>query len=234
MSAAVIESVSRVGGDDLLGRPTLVVATGELSETARVDDLGRVMTMADPYQWLGQDELVVLPRLGEPVRTVDDCGRTVLGCWLGLAGSATGQTVPAFLLDEGQVRRVMLPVREIDARRSVSGAAAEDARTVLAALLAEAGAHAATSQRHQAWVDDLVAGAHAEAEARGWCGEFDEFMEDRGLPRRCRDYDLTVHVTATVHLTGRGTDLDDAADEVTTSDVWGSLSRDDIEFTVSR
>src|ERR1035437_346260 len=49
----------------------------------------------------------------------------------------------------------------------------------------------------------LADAAHAEADERKWCSEFDDFLEAQGLPRRSRDYQLQVEVTATVYLSRR-------------------------------
>lgn len=74
---------------------------------------------------------------------------------------------------------------------------------------------------------------HEEADDRGWCTEFDDFMERVGLPRRTREYRLEVDVSATVRVTLTATSEDDAIEALSTEDVWGVLEEDDITWRVS-
>jgi len=82
------------------------------------------------------------------------------------------------------VHRLVMPVAKADARQVVTGRASEGERAAMVALLEQARAHAATVQTHSQWVDNLVEGAHSEANDREWCEEFDDFMDRMGLPRK--------------------------------------------------
>jgi hypothetical protein len=63
----------------------------------------------------------------------------------------------------------VMPVAKADARQVVKGRASEGERAAMVALLEQARAHAATVQTHSQWVDNLVEGAHSEANDREWC-----------------------------------------------------------------
>ena len=56
-------------------------------------------------------------------------------------------------------------------------------------------------------------------------------MADAGLPRRVRDYGLSVEVTATVYISRSGTSAEEAIDNLTRTDVWAALSADNIDWT---
>ena len=74
---------------------------------------------------------------------------------------------------------------------------------------------------------------HSEADDRQWCGEFDDFMDRVGLPRRSREYDLEVEVSATVRVTLTATSEEEATDALTREDVWAALGEDNITWDVS-
>ena len=86
---------------------------------------------------------------------------------------------------------------------------------------------------HEAWRDRLVSEAHSEADDRQWCGEFDDFMDRVGLPRRSREYDLEVEVSATVRVTLTATSEEEATDALTRENVWAALGEDNITWDVS-
>lgn len=70
-------------------------------------------------------------------------------------------------------------------------------------------------------VDSLVDEAHALADRKGLCSDFDDFMDELGLPRRTRDYSVEVNVTVTVYVTAR--DEDDAREQVSSYEVYEAL-----------
>lgn len=65
---------------------------------------------------------------------------------------------------------------------------------------------------HQARINEIATALQDEADRRGWCNEFDELMEEHGLPRRQRRYRVTVQrvYLATVEVT---VDADGGSDE---------------------
>lgn len=69
----------------------------------------------------------------------------------------------------------------------------------------------------QGRIDRIVERAHEEAESRGWCSEFDDVMEDLGLPRRRREYRVRTFVTFEVEVDIDGIEAaseDDAINDV--------------------
>lgn len=70
-----------------------------------------------------------------------------------------------------------------------------------------------TLARRDSWVDDLVEKAHEEADNRGWCDEFDDFMENVGLPRRSKEYTVEVDVTVRVSVSVTATTEEEALEE---------------------
>ena len=63
--------------------------------------------------------------------------------------------------------------------------------------------------------------------------QFDDFMDRVGLPRRSREYDLEVEVSATVRVTLTATSEEEATDALTREDVWAALGEDNITWDVS-
>lgn len=69
----------------------------------------------------------------------------------------------------------------------------------------------------QGQIDRIVERAHQEAEDRGWCSEFDDIMDDLGLPRRSRTYQVRTRVTFEVEIDIDGIEAaseDDAINDV--------------------
>lgn len=215
---------------EMTGREVLD-AGGHLTRVSRAED-GLLFTSLDPGHAVPADQLVPLPLPGEFVRTTTAADGALKGFWLGKVdeyGSFDDGTLAVFILD-GVVRQVRLTADELDARKIVFGEAS-GGEFAFTALLTEARAHQATRATHSAWVDQLVQAAHQEADDQGWCSQFDDFMANNGLPRRTRDYELRVDVTATIWLTRSGTDSEDAINQLNTADVWQSLTQSDIEWT---
>lgn len=57
-----------------------------------------------------------------------------------------------------------------------------------------------------------------EADRRNWCGEFDDIMEEFGLRRRSRNWDVTFEVTGHINMTLIARDADHAE-----RIAWGAL-----------
>lgn len=214
---------------DLVGRPALIEGGRVLTMVSAARGLG-VFTDYEPGRELTGAELVALPVTGECVE-VQDGSESVSGQWLGLVseGPSVGH-VDAFVLCGGSVRQVRAEAPEADARQSVTGPADEGQRVALSALLAEARSHYQTRARQEARMETLVEDAHRFADDSDLCERFDDFMGEHGLPRRSRDFEVRVEVTATLHLTRPGASLDDVIDELSTDEVFDALTRDVIQF----
>ena len=219
---------------DLVGRPAVV--DHEITTVTALRGT-EVFTAREPGTGREAETVVMLPVTGEFVEMpeVMPGNETVKGYWLGPveAGTRVHETFSVFVLAGSTVRRLVLPVTKADARQLVKGRATEGERAALGALLTEARAHNCTRRDHEAWRDRLVSEAHSEADDRQWCGEFDDFMDRVGLPRRSRDYDLEVEVSATVRVTLTATSEDEAIDALTREDVWAALGEDNITWDVS-
>src|SRR5690606_1139510 len=66
------------------------------------------------------------------------------------------------------------------------------------ALQARVGALEEAAQAHAEWKRTLVEAAHAVATERGWGSDFDDFMEEHGLPRRSKNFEALLEVTVKV------------------------------------
>lgn len=67
---------------------------------------------------------------------------------------------------------------------------------------------------HERWKERLVERLHREANDRDYCSEFDDVMEDLGLPRRERDYEVTVTVRLRISVGVTAGSPGDARDDV--------------------
>lgn len=215
-----------VSGLDLVGRPAVV--DQKLTTITAVSG-SQVFTALEPASPVDVDNIVLLPIVGEYVEMPDVIPTPALGYWLGpVDESRIGEHFTVLLLVGTSITEIVMPVSKADARRLVTGAALE--RTTMEALLLEARAHRRTRREHAQWVDRLVDIFHEEADSRGLCTEFDDACERVGLPRRTRDYDLRVEVTATVRLTRSATSPGDAIDSLTREEVWSALTADNIDW----
>lgn len=213
---------------DLIGRPAFMVADQRVTEIASTRGCG-VFTVNEPHREMSDTEVVALPVLGEFLRTWNG-SRDVDGHWLGLCPEgAVGGRLTGLVMEGAQVQRVSFEPGQVDARRVVTGRAGEGERSAMAAVLAEALAHERTKQAHESRIARLVEDAHAEADSRDWCGEFDDFLERAGLPRRSRDYLLRVEVTATLYVTHEGVSEDAAIDSLTKQEVFDLLKAEQID-----
>ena len=215
-----------VSGLDLVGRPAIV---DQRLTTITAVDGQRLSTALDPDASLEAPDVLLLPHAGEYVEMPDVIPSPVQGYWLGpVDETRIGEHFAALVLVGTRLTEVVMPTNQADARRLVTGAAIDPAP--MQALLAEARAHRRTRRENAEWVDRLVSIAHEEADDRGWCTEFDDVCDRIGIPRRTRDYDLRVEVTATVLVSRSATNADEAIDSLTREDVWAALSADNIEW----
>lgn len=215
-----------VSGLDLIGRPAVV--DQKLTTITAADDT-HLFTARDPETALDPTTVIPLPVVGEYVEMPDVIPSPVQGYWLGPVDEhRIGEHFTALVLVGTTITEVVMPTTQADARRLVTGAAAE--RAAMEALLTETRAHRCTRREHAEWVDRLVRIAHEEADDRGWCGEFDEVCDRIGIARRTRDYDLCVEVTATVRLTRSASSAEEAIDSLTREDVWAAMGADNIEW----
>lgn len=219
---------------DLVGRPAVV--DREITTVTALRGT-EVFTALEAGTGRDAETVVMLPVTGEFVEMPDVMpeGETVKGYWLGPVEQVTRvhETFSVFVLAGSTIHRLVMPVSGADARRLVKGRATEGERAAMGALLAEARAHHCTRRDHDSWRDRLVEEAHSEADDRLWCGEFDDFMDRVGLPRRSREHDLEVEVSATVRVTLTATSEDEARAALTRGDVWAALGEDNISWDVS-
>lgn len=75
----------------------------------------------------------------------------------------------------------------------------------------------------EAWKAKIIADLQAEAEARDWCDEFEEFMKGQGVEPPLRDYE--VEISAEVHfaMTVQATDADNASNRTYEPDMAQAL-----------
>lgn len=215
---------------DLVGRP--VLHDGVWTTVTAVEGEDVVLAVGGGMTARGVG-VVALPVIGEFVVARSGRGE-IRGCWLGLvddAGHHHGQVheIDVFVLCGTTVRRVAVVPGSVDARAVVQGRVADGELAALGALLGEARAHGRTRHEQDERLARLVEAAHEEADDRGWCGDFDDFMEAQGLPRRTRDHNLRIEVRATVYLTrSSNTGVDGAINGLTQEDIWDALAIDDI------
>lgn len=78
-------------------------------------------------------------------------------------------------------------------------------------------------REHCRWVDRLVEVAHAAADQRDWCSDFDDLMESMGLPRRRREYEVEVGFSGSVRVDVLAGSSDEAEDSVDESQVLAAM-----------
>lgn len=178
----------------------------------------------------GVGDLVVLPVLGERVQVATSSGGLV-GWWLCHEELPNARVRVSVLTVDG-LRQAVIEPRAADVRLVAgSDSCPPDLRLALKALDTTTKAAQLAELLHQQRIDALVEAAHEEANYRDWCGEFDDFMENNGLPRRSRDYEVTVEVPVTVTVTVTARSSDDAEEMVTRDDVWEVLTRDNLDMS---
>lgn len=185
--------------------------------------------------------MTLLPRGGALVSLPDGSA----GVWLG-ARTEAGRLTADLLIGEAVTARTLDP-GEADAGRLVVESESDDVHGLSVALAAmvsaerAARAAAATAEltlrgketAWQTWKDRLVEAAHERADTHDYCPEFDDFMEDHGLPPRMHGYDVEVTLRVTVVKSART--ADGAIDGVEAGDVQDAideLSWSEYDFTV--
>lgn len=213
------------------GRPVWLPGHATLTPLVRLD--GGVPVVSDGEGEKADTAGVPLPFIGEPVR-LPRLGTglgPVEGLWVGVregARLARGATVARVLTEDTVVEHEVGPdcaetVLALHASRAVigstDGAQVAGARAV-AALLARLDEADQSRQEaaadHERWRADLAEAAHQEADEREWCSEFDDFLEQVGLPRRSRDWRVNLTLTVSVHLNATS---ESAAEESVTSEM---------------
>lgn len=92
------------------------------------------------------------------------------------------------------------------------------------ALAAESVSHYGDNTDHEEWKQRLVSAAHAEADDRGWCEDFDNILEGLGLPRRIHEYRVRVSFSGSVYIDVTAGTEDDACEQVRPEDVRAALA----------
>lgn len=221
-----------VDRSDLIGRLawrqdagvlTSVIAATEVT-TRTADALGRD---------LARGEVVVLPVLGEAVVVIDG-GAQVEGTWLGLVEEyRPGASAEVLLVCGEEVTTATVALEACDARAVVTAPATAATEALLGALLATARSAHRAHRIAQERVDALISDAHTYADDHSLCSAFDDFLEDHGFPRRTREFELTVSVTATIYLTRTAENADDAIESVLTSEVMERLTASDLDLSIT-
>lgn len=199
------------------------------TEAPAITPAGRVGFMPDlPLRPVPDlpDSCVWLPTPGERVRVL---GREMV--WLGARLASTNpHRVIARVLEGEQTRELTMMPHDFEARRVVIGQVSADALAFVAALDALTEAHAEALARHQSWIDSLVEDLHEQANDRGFCGDFDDWMIDHGMPSRERTFTIPVDVTVRVHVSATGRTAEDACEAICTSDVREALRDADLSL----
>ena len=173
-----------------------------------------------------------LPRAGETVNLVVRDGSRVCGRWVGLVVDGEGRAV----LDDGWVHGWVLRPEEGlrrgtfwrgDLERAATGATSPTAgqeqdaevRAVVQALALAVDRGDRAEAQKDTVRDRLVRSAHEQADAQQLCSSFDDFMETVGLPRRTREWDVTVSATVEVRLIVSAGSAEDARGCVTDEQV---------------
>jgi hypothetical protein len=178
---------------------------------------------------------VALPWAGELVVLPTPTG-VVQGYWIGLythdAQPVQGR-VRVRVLSGGNVVEQDVAADALAADRIVSGQQADGA--VAGAVQALAGAYRMAEVRRleeQRWRQRLTEAAHEEADERGWCSEFDDFMEQAGLERRSRNYACRVRVWATVTVCVEAGSAENAERQMDRATVLPYVELDQLELEV--
>lgn len=211
------------------GRKALVEGGATVVQISGITDEALITPDGSQYP-LGAATL--LPLGGECIAAELTYG-TVSGRWLGLVEPREpGGAVSAWVLDAaaGIVTYTFTPAA-IDARTSVTAGCVHGDAQLADALVEGIASRTRTGDFHRARMDTLVSDAHEWADNNSLCSEFDNFMEQHGLPGRERDFCLRVDVSTTVYLTGTGSTLQEAIDSISGRDVVdeidiGALSYD--------
>lgn len=224
-----------VGSSDLIGRLAWREHAGMLTSVVAADE-ATTRTADAPGRDLARGEVVVLPALGEGVLVMDGDVQ-VQGTWLGLADEYfPGASAEVLLLCAGEVTTASVALSACDARAVVTApatAGTPGSEALLGALLATARSAHRARRTAEERVDALISDAHEYADRHSLCSDFDDFMEDHGFPRRTREIELTVNITATIYLTRCAENADDAIESVLTSEVMERLTAGDLDLSIT-
>lgn len=217
----------------MVGRTALL----EDGSSARIDSATvDTLTLGEPaYRTVpldGAQVQAIFPAPGELVHpsVMDAVGAE--GYWLGYEPSRTGGLGACVLLGkDGQVARHQVPsVAAVDARSVVvaEDTAAEATAAACAAVLSLNTLITAERRERLEFVDRLVEVAHREADERDWCSDFDDILQDLGLPRRQHEYRVRVRFSGYVDIERTAESFDDAAENIGSEDVLDNLNSYDI------
>ncbi len=126
-------------------------------------------------------------------------------------GLYLGRHLSAVLLATSDGKLVEVPE---DTSLTVRSCADPAMLPLVRALAGEALQRRCDHDVHEAWKVRLVEVAHEEADNRDWCSDFDDLMDQLGLPRRVREYDLDVHFCGVLSLTVSAVSEDEASSRV--------------------
>lgn len=212
---------------NLAGRP-LVTATGFLDHYPdQLDSDGGDTITTATGKTLPADAMTPLPAVGEFVTATADYGTRIEGYWLGAKGESHASFVTAWLLAGDRVQIIRLTPDRLDARTVVTGTADDGQRAILNALAGELRDHQLVIRDHEQWRGDLIADLHTAADEHDLCPVFDQFCEDHGLPRRVREYDLSITVTLELRVTREAESVGEAIDSIDRDEVLDVLENTD-------
>lgn len=164
------------------------------------------------------------PEIGSTVSVLTPGGGYQVGLFLGQ------QNGEAMLVDLHSGAISTPAVERIDRQ-----ALADPAVTALARTLSREVWSAKANQRSwDAWKESLIETAHDEGDRRGWCSDFDDLLEELGLPRRQREYQVSVTVSCAISVEVTAGSEDEACEMVTLTHVREVLGNEfdwDIEST---
>lgn len=212
---------------DYRGNKALVGTENTLVEIT--DITGETATTTDGRHH-GVDNVAILP-VGGQCLAAEPAGRR----WLGIAQeSATlEQVVHGWVLDaDGALEKATFTREEIDARTAVAQDCPHSDAPMAAALMGSLASRVRLEEDHQGRMDTLVSEAHQWANDNSLCETFDDFMDEQGLARRERDFQLRVEVCATVYLTCRAATLEDAVEAVDADEVRAGIDFDQHPYSV--
>lgn len=214
----------------LEGRQAIV--NGQLTTVTRVDG-DTLYVEHEPGVAHPSYDVVVLPTPGERV-VVNGDPRAWVGTETARAEQHVGVTLWVLWVSEsGDVYSGPYAVAELDARKIVTGPPEPGMRAAMTAILNERRVQQAAAAERAAWIERLTDEAHEYANRNDLCERFDEFMEEHGMRRRTRDYDLRVEVTATLYITRNAQSVDDAINDLDREDVWDHLEACDLDWNAT-
>lgn len=176
-------------------------------------------------------ELIPLPVVGQVVSFGDRRGH-----WMGVkAVDAAEQSIGYWVLDES--RTVQVGRCTFDDLASTPAPWLEPAASGGLTPEALVCALAQTLVQSQDRMDRITQRLHSEADDRGYCSEFDEIMEEIGLPSRRTEHELTVEVeaftmTVTVEARNREAAIDELTQERVDSTIHETVNYRNLDYQV--